>query len=149
MSKSWDLIYFASTLYISAVIKRRIYKEDQLLNQDDRPTDQSVVCSLELTVSTSTSSLLLYFCSQFLSPLPGVEAQRLARIFLRLFHLQMLKFVMIVMSVHWDFSSNVNVKKRKKSSLKDACYWAADVSQSCRTNQMTNEKSELKRTKPN
>lgn len=30
-------------------------------------------------------------------------------------------------------------KTRKKSSLKAAYYWAADISQSCRTNQMTRE----------
>lgn len=43
---------------------------------------------------------------------------------------------MAVMSVHWDFPSNVNVKKKQ---LKAACFWAADAHQSCRINQMTSE----------
>lgn len=128
--------------------KRHIYKEAQLLNQDDRPTYQWVVCSLKLTVSTSTSSLSLYFCSRFLSPLPGVEAQLLAWIFLRLFHLQMLKFVMIVMSVYWDFPSNVNVEKKK--IIPQSCLflgsWCISVMQN-KPNDKWNQS--LKKTKPN
>lgn len=61
-------------------------------------------------------------------------------------HLQILKFVGTVMSVHWDFPLNVNVKKKINPQ---SCLFLASSSKSCRTNGKASEIRAEKKRKSN